>query len=159
MLPLISGCGGHACIFIKIIFLILALVINKQILFFVDQRQDLFFTVLKFRSQLNGGSGAGLRTQTTINAPGEINAKPYSIAPTVFFFSRLHGDAAYRANRRTQITGHATFSAIRIPRQNDARPAACRQRALVFRILFRNRLSKEMPESCGKANRERLNCI
>ena len=34
MLPLISGCGGHACIFIKIIFLILALVINKQILFY-----------------------------------------------------------------------------------------------------------------------------
>ena len=151
MLTFFANPGDHTGIFVEIIFFILTLVIDKQVFLLENQRQDLSLTVLKIRCQLNGASRPGFFAQTALDAACKVKSKPFSIAPPAFSFGRVHGDAADRANRRTQVTGHAAFSAVRIPGQNDAGPAARRQRTFVFRIFFRDGLSEEMLKCRCKA--------
>jgi ATP-dependent Lhr-like helicase len=48
------------------------------------------------------------------------------------------------------------FLTVRVSRQDDPSATACRQRALEFRVLFRDRLSEKMYESFRKTGRKRL---
>ena len=123
MLPLAAG-NGNTGMTVKIILLIFSPVIHQKIFFFGKQGQDIVLAKFKMRGQLDGQSRAGLFTEPAIDAAGEIDPEPGGLAPSVFSFGRLHGDAAYRADRRAQITGHTPFLAVRIPGQDDPGPGA-----------------------------------
>jgi len=108
---------------------------------------------------LNCRGRAGLFTKPTINAAGKIDAKPGGITTPVCSLGRLHGDAAYRTNRRAQIAGHAPFTTIGVPGQDNHCSRTGRQRALVLRVFLGDRLTKKMYESCGEPRCQRLYCF
>ncbi len=90
---------GDAGILIEVVFVILAAVVDKKILFLINELQNIPLTCLKIRSQLNGQSRTRLLTEASVNASGKVDPEPSRIAPSVFPFGRLHGDATNRADR------------------------------------------------------------
>jgi hypothetical protein len=83
---------------IEIIFIVLPTVINKKILFLIDQPKDVTSACLKIGSQLDGQSRTRLLAEPSVDATGEIDPKPSRISAPVCSFSRLHGDTTRRAD-------------------------------------------------------------
>jgi hypothetical protein len=135
---------------VKIVFAILAPVVDEKILFFIDQLEDITSACLKIGGELNGQSRTRLLAESSVDAPGKVDPEPPGVTSAVFPLRRLHGDAADRADRGAEITGNAALLAIRVPCQNDHSPGTGGQRPLILRILFGDWLSKKDFKGCCK---------
>ena len=90
---------GNAGILIEVVFAIFAAVVDKKILLFINELQNIPLACLKIWGQLDGQSRTRLLTEASVDTSGKVDPEPSRIAPSVFPFSRLHGDATDRANR------------------------------------------------------------
>jgi len=113
---------GDACMPVKIVLVVFAAVIDEKILFLVYQLQNISLACFKMGSQLNGQSRTRLLTESSVNAPGEVDPEPLRITPPVPPFGRLHGDTADRTDGRAEIAGYAPLIPIRIACQDDHCP-------------------------------------
>jgi hypothetical protein len=107
---------------VKIVILVLPPVVDQEILFFRNELQDVSGTVFKGRGQLYGQSRTRLLAKPSIDATAEIDPEPRGIAAAILTFSRLHGDAAHRADPRAKKAGHAPLLPVRVSREDDPRP-------------------------------------
>ena len=64
----------------------------------------------------------------------------------MLIFRGLKGNTAHRAGDGTEVTGHATFAAIRITRENDTASISRGEVRFFLRILNRNPLLKGVQE-------------
>src|SRR4030042_950662 len=133
---------GHSCISVKIVLLVLSAVVDQKVLFFVNEPQDIPLARLKMRGDLNRQSGTCLLTESAVNASCEVDPEHTRIAGSIFSLGRLHGDAADRADGRTEVASHATLISIRVARENDHSPGPGRKRPLILWILLGHRFTE-----------------
>jgi len=89
----------HTGVVIETVFLVLASMVDQEILFFGKELQDLVGAVFKGRCELYRQSRTRLLAKSSVDAAAEIDPEPGGIAPAVLTLSRFHGNAAHRADR------------------------------------------------------------
>jgi hypothetical protein len=128
---------------VKIVFLVFSAVVDQEVLFFVNELQDIPLARLKMRGQLNCQSRTRLLTESAVNASCEVDPEPTRIAASIFSLGGLHGDTTHRADSGTEVTSHAALLSIGVASENDYGPGPGRKRPLIFRILLGHRFTEE----------------
>ena len=83
---------GDARVTVKIIIGVLSAVIDQQVFFFVDKLQDIALARFEMGRQLDGKGRARLLAESSVDAAGEIDAKPSRVAASICPLGRLHRD-------------------------------------------------------------------
>jgi hypothetical protein len=125
---------------------ILALAVDQQILFFINQVLPLKLPHLEIGCELNSVSRAGLFAITTEDATREVDAEKLRVAPAVLILGRLKRDAIDGTCHRTKVTGHAPLASVRVARENNPAPEARRQVRFLLWILNRDSLLERVKE-------------
>src|SRR3546814_6023102 len=81
---------------------------------------------------LNGIGRTGFFAKTAVNAAGEIDSEKFRIAPAVFVFSGLQGNAIDRTGGGTEVTSYTAFTHVWVTGEYDPAPPSCLQGCFLF---------------------------
>src|SRR5690348_12025949 len=149
-LPLVLPSDLHSGDTPVVVAGILANAADQQVFLFINQVLPIVFGHLEIRSELNRVGRASLFAETAEDATRKIDPEKSRVAPAVFVFGCLQGNAIDGTNNRTEVTSNTAFAAIGITRKDDAAAPAWRQVSGLLRILFCHPRSKCMQENIPK---------
>src|SRR3546814_24749 len=137
---------GQSGYFIIIVAVVFSFTVDEQVFFFVNQILTIVFGHFIIGNELNGIGRTGFFAKTAVNAAGEIDSEKFRIAPAVFVFSGLQGNAIDRTGGGTEVTSYTAFTHVWVTGEYDPAPPSCWQGCFLFGILVGFPLMEHMQE-------------